>query len=496
MSARERRDRVVALGLTGLFAAVYSATALPEWHFDSLRFAVYLRDGDSADLVRVLHVLGNLASLGLSGLVHAAGFEANALLLLGVVNVGAASAAVGLTYLTARRIGADPAASLTAAGVFGASLGAWRSASQLTVYGVALGAIALSWLLAVGYIRTPSWTRAAWTGAALGLAVGAHLGALTMAAAFALVLARAPGGQGRERLRHVAACGAAAVSTLTVVFLLGAGAATGWTGRAMWSWLTGPQVDVADESRYVGFGFRGLVPALFGGHRVPAAFAALLAAGLAAIGAARLVRDRGPRGAAGIGLAAHSAFALVAAGWFLSTNPDHFSLALVPMALLWATAVPRMRTRAAPALAVAMIAAVLVWNDATGVRAVQRRTRDVRSAAAEIGATLPAGAHLLTDAGLAPRAAWAHAGSETGWSALRRAVRAGAERPGLTAVVQHSGELWVTSGAFNLTPAQARFLGADAASLWPALYRCCVVRAVAAIRRNGRTDTLYVVRRR
>src|SRR5439155_1354163 len=116
----------------------------------------------------------------------ALGYAGSAVPMLAAFSVAGASAAVGLTYLAARRLGASVATATGAAAVLGATAVMWRAGGSAGVYGVAFGAAALAWVAAARYVRRPD----AWRAGALGVAAGAMWSVLVAGTAVGVLSGR------------------------------------------------------------------------------------------------------------------------------------------------------------------------------------------------------------------------------------------------------------------------------------------------------------------
>jgi hypothetical protein len=166
-AADHKNEALVVLGLTVAFLLVYLRTLCP---------TVYL--GDSGDFCTAI-VTGGVPHPPGYPLFGVLGRIALALLPVGepAYRIGclvalAAAAAVGVAYLLARELSCSRWASLTGAGLFGASYTFWSQATRVEVYSLHILLSGLLLLAGLRYRRTGrlSWLAAAALAGSLGMA--------------------------------------------------------------------------------------------------------------------------------------------------------------------------------------------------------------------------------------------------------------------------------------------------------------------------------------
>jgi hypothetical protein len=139
-----------------------------------------------------------------------------------------------------------------------------------------------------------------------------------------------------------------------------------------------------------------------------------------------------------------------------------------------------------------VVVPLAVWNLEGEVRQTLDRSRQREQAAAAITARVPAGARALLSPQIAPRIAYAGVDASTGWAALLGEVEEGGARPGLDPLLKDgSGQLFISTRAFELTPAQSEFLGATELDLWARLRSCCRATPVVAFATDVGPETLF-----
>jgi hypothetical protein len=266
----------------------------------------------------------------------------------------------------------------------------------------------------------------------------------------------------------------------------------------------------------VGWGIGGLYPAVASGQPhvswLPFGFdrakghlevlATLLLLGAAVVrGGLLALRSRTGAILAGA-LVLNAGIAFLLASWYQALRSDYWGLGLVPLAVLGGAGTATFRRRPASwriaeaGVALAAVAALLAWNASQEV-APSLQLSDARGRAVlAIETRVPREAHVLISLVLAGRLADEGYHAEGGFAGLQAAVRGGAAKPGIDALLAESVPLFVSSAAFGLTKGQSAFLGTTGKDLWRRLRRCCAVRPVMATHGLPRDETLYRVRPR
>lgn len=507
-------DRWLAAGAAMCAAILYATTAHADWIWDSLRYAEWMEDGPFDQLLIHQHAFGNLVPLGIFEALSGLGLEVSSLDVLTYVNVTGAAAAVGLTYLTARRLGGSTLAAVASTATVAVSFGVWRGGGSAGVYGTTLAAIALAWFTAAGYATRPGVRSAAVLGGAVGLAVATHLATVALAPA-ALFLAVALGPTramtvSRDKMKTAVVFSSASVVVVLSLMAITAGVVRGWSPPAILAWFLTPRFGgTADPQSAVGFGLDGLEVAIAGtaelpgggeGGQIPMIIAGaliLLVVGRAGI---MLVRDRRGRTLAAA-LLIHGLVAVLAASWYQALRVDYFTLALIPVALLWPVGGPALASGAlrpgvVPVLVTAgIVGSLALWNLTTAVLPSLERSQSRASAAHVIVEASPRDARLLLSPVVVPRVAYEGLEAQTGWGALLFAVQDGARKPGLNEVLVAASQrpLLVSTKAFELTPGQTQFLGATPDEIWSHFHTRCLVSSIADFETDLGSEELYLI---
>jgi hypothetical protein len=516
---RERRhtDVLIGLSLTGAAALIYALSFHPDWIYDPLRYAELMQRGPVRVLLGPQHALGNLLPLAVFRAARGLGYGGQAMPVLAGFSVFGASLAVGATYLAAVRLGGSRFAAVTAAALLGVAAAPWRAGGSGGVYGIALATLAVGWLAAAGYLRSPGVRAAGLLGVAGGVAIGGHLANVAfVAAAVVLVVTVSP----REhRVRSLGALALGAVVAAGAVFLLTAGVATGWSIPGMKDWLLHPGIGGAtDRSSLVGWGVAGLFPAFASGqpHVSWLPFGLDEANGhleilvtLLLLGAAFvrgvLLAARSRTGAALAGaLVLNTGLAFLLASWHQALRADYWGLGLVPLAVMGGAGTVSFRRRspvrraATVGVALATVAALLAWNASQEV-APSLELSDKRAGLVEaLAQRAPSDSHIVISLILAGRLADRGYDAEGGFAALQNEVRGGAPKPGVAALVADldTRPLFISSAAFGFTAGQARFLGATGRDVWRALHECCVLQPILGTSGLPRDETVFRLRAR
>jgi hypothetical protein len=140
-----------------------------------------------------------------------------------------------------------------------------------------------------------------------------------------------------------------------------------------------------------------------------------------------------------------------------------------------------------------VVALLTAWNATQSVDPSLDTSHARGRAVARIEAAVPEDAHVLLSSTLAGRLADDGYEAEGGFPALRRAVEAGADLPGVAALVEEAsgGPVFISSRAFSLTAVQARFLGTTGAGIWERLRACCTLRPVLRLTELSHPEVLY-----
>jgi hypothetical protein len=432
------------------------------------------------------------------------GYEGGALGTQSAVAVAGAAAATGLTLLAAARLGIPLPAAAAGAVLLAATLGTWRAGASAGVYGLTLAVLAAAWLVAVSYSRSPSPGGLVALGIGAGVAASTHLAAGSFAVAAAILVlagARPPSGRASGRLGALGLLALAAVGTVAI-FALSAGLATGRSPAKMVDWL------IHDPGRdpflAVGFGLEGFADAIAGGPvRWPSVplLASVVAAALAVLGAACLYRDGGQRRILGIALLTQGVLAVLAAARHLAERGDYFSLALVPLALLWSRALtigslPAGATRATAGAAATLALALGIWNATEAVKPSLDRSELREEAADRMEDGVPDGSVVIVSPQLAPLLDYRDLDARTGWAALLESTGKGAPPPGLERfAADETRSLVITSRAFVLSEAQQVYLHATEEELWSRLRSCCAPRPLLTVSTDAGPETAYLLGR-
>jgi hypothetical protein len=267
-----------------------------------------------------------------------------------------------------------------------------------------------------------------------------------------------------------------------------------------------------DRSFAVGWGIQGLPDGIAAGGNgswLPLGLSSatvwlrlvLIAAALAwtAVRTSRLLRRPGRSRLMASALLAHAVLAFVAASWYQALRAEYFALGFIPLALLAAVGTPRRtghpaagRRWTASVVVVVLIGALLTWNLESQVRPELAESRQRAAVAQRIEVAVPPGARILASLDLAGVMAVDGYRASSGWVALSQAVARGAATPGLSAVLAGAGpSVFVSSGAFDLIPPQAAYLGATGPELWADVTACCSPRPVLRFVTAAGPETLY-----
>jgi hypothetical protein len=467
--------------------------------------------------VLVLHSLANLVPLAVFEGLGLLGWDGRALGPQSAVAIAGAGAAVALTLLAARRLGSPLPAAIAAAALMAVTLGAWRAGGSAGVYGLTLAVLAAGWLIAAGYVARPSARGVVAIGAAGGLAVATHLlaAAFLVGAAVLVVFlpprrnSTAAAASREDRLLAFATLAGAALAVAGPILLFSAGLATDWRPELVPDWFVDTRVAPGDASTLSGFGLSGLVDAVAAdaplgplgeaGAWITAALSALALTGWW-IG----IRAGGARRVLVSALLAQAVVSITGAGERIAHRGDYFSLALIPLALLWATALGAPAVgRWRPWLAAGALVAALAlgaWNLDHEVQPSLEAADRREEAVSKIDSGVPDGARVLLSSEMAPLAAYRGPErgfeAETGWAPLLRAVAAGAPPPGLERVLaQEPAPVAISSRAFDLNPEQLDYLEETEEGLWEVVRSCCVPRPVATFETGVAEETLYLLGR-
>jgi hypothetical protein len=229
--------------------------------------------------------------------------------------------------------------------------------------------------------------------------------------------------------------------------------------------------------------------------------ASVAAGALGLAGFARLYRDQGQRRVLGVALLTHAVAAVLAAASFWPEGyGNFFSLALVPLALLWSRALTlgplAGRATIATAAAAATLASALgTWNATESVEPSLDRSHVREVAADRIENGVPSGSRVLVSAQLAPLLAYRDVDAATGWAALEWSLGEEGPRARLEQLAaDETRSLVVSSRAFVLSDSQAAYLRTTEGEVWSILRSCCAPRPLFTVSTDAGPETAYLLR--